>query len=281
MRELNDIQINNMTTMFGIRRVFFGVFAVLISALSVLAQTPTPTATATPVIEQIAERASNDGTANPVVLIIVMGALALAPFALIMLTSFVKISVVLSILRNALGTQQIPPNQVITGLSLILTIFIMSPVVEKMYTEAGDVGNTDAIFAEKSVREIFDAAQRGREPLRGFLERHVNKNDRKLFYDWSRKMAQRNGNDPQAIAPNDFRVVIPAFVTSELTEAFIMGFLLFIPFLIIDLVVANILQAMGMFMLSPTIISLPFKLLLFVLINGWTLLVQALVVGYT
>ena len=238
------------------------------------------TATAIAQQQQPAAKTGNDGTANPVVLVIIMGVLALAPFALIMLTSFVKISVVLSILRNALGTQQIPPNQVITGLSLILTIFVMSPVVEKMYSQAGDVGNTAAIFSEMSVREIFEASKRGREPLREFLVQHAHSDDRKLFYDWSRLLAQRNGNDPDAIQITDFRVVIPSFVTSQLAEAFQVGFLLFIPFLIIDLVVANILQAMGMFMLSPTIISLPFKLLLFVLINGWVLLIKALVLSY-
>ncbi|MER3427737.1 MAG: EscR/YscR/HrcR family type III secretion system export apparatus protein [Pyrinomonas sp.] len=221
------------------------------------------------------------GTANPVVLVIVLGALALAPFALIMMTSFVKISVVLSILRNALGTQQVPPNQVITGISLILTIFIMAPVVEKMYAEAGQIENTDAIFSELSVRTIFEAAKRGREPLRQFLERHAHESDIKMFYDLARRMAIRNGNDPNEINPKDFRVLVPAFVTSELTEAFQIGFLLFLPFLVIDMVVANILQAMGMFMLSPTMISLPFKLLLFVIVNGWEILIRNLVVGYT
>ncbi len=221
------------------------------------------------------------GTANPVVLIIVLGALALAPFALIMMTSFVKISVVLSILRNALGTQQVPPNQVITGISLILTVFIMAPVVEKMYAEAGRIENTDAIFSEMSVRTIFEAAKRGREPLRQFLERHAHESDIKMFYDLARRMAIRNGNDPNEINPKDFRVLVPAFVTSELTEAFQIGFLLFLPFLVIDMVVANILQAMGMFMLSPTMISLPFKLLLFVIVNGWEILIRNLVVGYT
>ena len=221
------------------------------------------------------------GTANPVVLVIVLGALALAPFALIMLTSFVKISVVLSILRNALGTQQVPPNQVITGISLILTIFIMTPVVEKMYAEAGQMGDSEAIFSEMSVKTIFEAAKRGREPLRQFLERHAHERDRKMFYELAQRMAVRNGNDPKEILVTDFRVVIPAFVTSQLTEAFQIGFLLFIPFLVIDMVVSNILQAMGMFMLSPAMISLPFKLLLFVLVDGWVILIRNLVLGYT
>jgi type III secretion protein R len=220
------------------------------------------------------------GTSNPVVLMVVLAFLALAPFALIMLTSFVKISVVLSILRNALGVQQVPPNQVITGISLVLTVFIMAPVVEKMYAEAGQIGDTQAIFSEASVHTILEAAKRAREPLREFLKRHAHDADRKMFYDLARKIAQRNGNNPDEINIEEFRVIIPAFVTSQLTEAFSVGFLLFLPFLIIDMVVSNVLQAMGMFMLSPLTISLPFKLLLFVLVDGWVLLTQQLVLGY-
>lgn len=219
-------------------------------------------------------------TANPVVLIIIIGALALAPFGLIMLTSFVKIAVVLSILRNALGTQQVPPNQVITGISLILTIFIMSPVVEKMYAEAGTIENTEAIFSEVSVKTLFEASKKGKEPLRQFLMRYADEKHRKMFFDLAQQMAQKNGNDPNQITADEFRVIIPAFVTSQLTEAFQIGFILFVPFLVIDMVVANILQAMGMFMLSPTIISLPFKLLLFVMIDGWETLIKYLVLGY-
>ena len=230
--------------------------------------------------QEIAEKQPANETANPVVLIIVIGALALAPFGLIMLTSFVKIAVVLSILRNALGTQQVPPNQVVTGVALILTIFIMAPVVEKMYQEAGNVGDTEAIFSEVSVRTLFEASKSGKEPLRDFLRRHTHEKNQVMFFQLAQKMAQKNGNDPKEITANDFRVIIPAFVTSQLTEAFQIGFFLFIPFLVIDMVVANILQAMGMFMLSPTIISLPFKLLLFVMIDGWVLLVKNLVMGY-
>jgi type III secretion protein R len=261
----------------------FGLFA--LSLLSVapdaLAQQGEAVRAAAQAREAARPPGGGTGSANPVVLVIVLGALALAPFALIMLTSFVKISVVLSILRNALGTQQVPPNQVITGISLILTIFIMSPVVEKMYAEAGQVGDTEAIFSEVSVREIFEASRRGREPLRQFLERHAHEADRKMFFNLAQRMAVRNGNNPNEIVPTEFRVVIPAFVTSQLTEAFQIGFLLFIPFLVIDMVVSNILQAMGMFMLSPAMISLPFKLLLFVLVDGWVILIRNLVLGYT
>src|SRR5215207_3667894 len=262
-----------LRSLWPTRRRRWGAALLSLVALGVLSCVPDALA------QEAAARAATaggGGTANPVVLVIVLGALALAPFALIMLTSFVKISVVLSILRNALGTQQVPPNQVITGISLILTIFIMAPVVEKMYAEAGNVGDSEAIFSEVSVRQIFEAARKGREPLRQFLERHAHESDRKMFYNLAQRMAVRNGNDPTEI-----RVVIPSFVTSQLTEAFQIGFLLFIPFLVIDMVVSNILQAMGMFMLSPAMISLPFKLLLFVLVDGWVILIRNLVLGYT
>jgi type III secretion protein R len=252
-------------------KLLFGAFLVIGSlSLGALAQTA-PVA--------LPNQPMSD-TANPIVLIIVIGALALAPFGLIMLTSFVKIAVVLSILRNALGTQQVPPNQVITGIALILTVFIMAPVVEKMYAEAGMIQNTEAIFSEVSVKTLFEASQRGKEPLRQFLQRYAEERHQVMFFQLAQQMAQRNGNNPDEIKAEDFRVLIPSFVTSQLTEAFQIGFFLFVPFLIIDMVVANILQAMGMFMLSPTIISLPFKLLLFVLINGWELLIKNLVLGY-
>ena len=233
-----------------------------------------------PVFNFAQDAQKSPDTANPVVLIIIVGALALAPFGLIMMTSFVKIAVVLSILRNALGTQQVPPNQVITGIALILTIFIMSPVAEKMYSQAGTIQNTEAIFSEVSVKTLFEASQRGKEPLRDFLKRNTDERYTVLFYNLAQQMAQKNGNDPNAISVEEFRVIVPAFVTGQLTQAFQIGFILFVPFLIIDMVVANILQAMGMFMLSPTIISLPFKLLLFVLIGGWELLIKNLVLGY-
>jgi type III secretion protein R len=258
--------------------LYVGGFLICLSGFStnVLAQTASTTPiSATPKGTPVPD-ALTTGTANPLVLIIIVGALALAPFALIMLTSFVKISVVLSILRNALGTQQIPPNQVITGISLILTVFIMSPVIEKMYQEAG----TEIIFTETSVAKILDVANKGREPLRQFLERYAHERDRVMFLDLARRMAIRNKTNPDEIQPTDFRVLIPSFVTSQLTEAFRIGFLLFIPFLVIDMVVSNILQAMGMFMLSPTTISLPFKLLLFVMVDGWALLLKNLVLGY-
>ncbi len=265
---------------------------------------------------------------NPVVLIIVLGALSLAPFVLIMLTSFVKISVVLSILRNALGTQQVPPNAVITGLAFVLSIFVMAPVAQQMYEAAGSISNTRDIFSEASVKSLYEAAQRGKEPLRQFLSRHAHVKERELFMDLGARMqvASRRPVQPQpavqsaqlvrpavvlaaqaapapaqpdapaAAAPpaqaappqppppridkNDFQVLIPSFVVSQLKEAFQIGFLIFVPFIIIDMVVANVLLAMGMAMLSPSVVSLPFKILLFVLVDGWFLIVRGLVVSY-
>jgi type III secretion protein R len=263
--------------------------------------------------------------ANPVVMVIVLGALALAPFIVIMLTSFVKISVVLSILRNALGTQQVPPNQIITGLSFVLTIFIMVPVVRQMYDTVGAVANSKDIFSEASVKSIFDASKKAKEPLRHFLSKHAQAKDRELFMDLATRLEYSAAEKAQASAPTaqsaastdnsppapaqastlptpaapqaakpaakpnvdvprpdkeDFQVLMPAFVTSQLKEAFEVGFLIFVPFIVVDMVVANILLAMGMQMLSPSVISLPFKLLLFVVVDGWFLIVRGLVLSY-
>ncbi len=156
----------------------------------------------------------------------------------------------------------------------------MAPVAEKMRSEAGTVDDTEAIFSETSVKTLFDASSKAKEPLRTFLRKHAHESNQVMFFRLAQRMAKSNGNDPNEIKLEDFRIAVPAFVTSQLTEAFKIGFFLFIPFLVIDMVVANIFQAMGMFMLSPTIISLPFKLLLFVMIDGWVLLIQNLVLGY-
>ncbi len=286
-------------------------------------------------LPQLAHAQTGGTVANPVVMVIVLGTLALAPFILIMLTSFVKISVVLSILRNALGTQQVPPNQIITGLAFVLTIFIMVPVARQMYEDAGRISETRDIFSEASVKSLFDASKKAKEPLRKFLSQHSHVKDRELFMDMALRLeasslpkkqtsgeksgappAQPSASAPAAAQPGsttapsatvqsstapptpavpaapqvpaanrpdkeDFQVLIPAFVTSQLKEAFEVGFLLFVPFIVVDMVIANILLAMGMSMLSPTVISLPFKLLLFVLVDGWFLIVRGLVLSYT
>jgi type III secretion protein R len=160
----------------------------------------------------------------------------------------------------------------------VLTIFIMLPVGEQVYQASGLAGEqTQRIFSERNVEALIEAAQEGKEPVRTFLQRHCHDRERALFVD----LAQRLANDPtKLVDPRSFQVLIPSFVISELKEAFQIGFIVFIPFLIIDMVVANILLALGMMMLSPTTISLPFKILLFVLVDGWFLIVQGLVLGY-
>jgi type III secretion protein R len=223
----------------------------------------------------------SDSFANrPLVLMVALTALGLAPFVLLMVTSFVKISVVLSIVRSALGTQQIPPTQVITGLAIILTVYIMAPVGQAMFraADAGDVTQEGGLMDAKSVDVLLTAASRAKEPLRDFLLKKVTNKDRTLFYSLALKL--RKPEDRVGIAEKDFLVLVPSFVVSELKEAFQIGFLLFVPFLVIDMVVANILLALGMQMLSPTTISMPFKLLLFVLVDGWYLIAKGLVVGY-
>jgi type III secretion protein R len=222
-----------------------------------------------------------DGFANkPLVLMVVLGALGLAPFVLLMVTSFVKISVVLSIVRSAMGTQQIPPTQVITGLAIILTVYIMAPVGQKMFKAANAEGvvSAEGLVSAKTVDQLLKAGNMAKEPLRDFLKKKVTSKDRALFYSLALKM--RTVEDRKGIEDKDFLVLVPAFVVSELKEAFQIGFLLFVPFIVIDMVVANILLALGMHMLSPTTISMPFKLLLFVLVDGWYLIAKGLVIGY-
>jgi type III secretion protein R len=225
---------------------------------------------------------NTDSFANrPLILIIALAALSLVPFVLMMVTSFVKISVVLSVVRSALGTQQIPPTQVITGLAIILTVYIMAPVGQAMYraSEVDVLAKSGAnLMSSETVGQLLTAADRSKEPLRDFLIKKITAKDRALFYNLARKM--RTGEDRDSVGDRDFMVVVPAFVVSELKEAFQIGFILFVPFIVIDMVVANILLALGMHMLSPTTISMPFKLLLFVLVDGWYLIAKGLVVGY-
>lgn len=221
-------------------------------------------------------------TARPLILVAALGALSLLPFVIIMVTSFVKISVVMSIVRSALGTQQMPPTQVITGLAIILTVYIMAPVGLEIYKASEDIVNQrkpdQSILSASTVDMVWDAADRGQGPVREFLLRHSHLKDRAMFFSMAKRL--RKPEDRSSVGPEDFLVIVPSFVISELKEAFQIGFIIFIPFLVIDLVVANILMALGMQMLSPTTISLPFKLLLFVVIDGWYLISKGLIMGY-
>jgi type III secretion protein R len=218
---------------------------------------------------------------HPLVLILAMAALSLVPFALLMVTSFVRISVVLSILRSAIGTPSVPPTQVLTGLALILTTAVMAPTGERMYAAVSPVLGMAAgaeLASGETIAALQAAVERGKEPLRDFVLKQTARSDRASFYALALKM--RAPAERAAVSDRDFGVIVPAFVTSELRRAFQIGFLLFIPFLVVDMVIANLLLALGMHMLSPTTVSLPFKLLLFVLADGWQLVIRGLLESY-
>lgn len=211
---------------------------------------------------------------DPLSLILVLGLMAMLPLLVVMMTSFTKIAVVLSLVRNAMGVQQIPPNIALYGLAAILTFYIMAPVAQHMY---------DTVKAEpqsiESIQGLETTVLRGVEPLRKFLVDHSRPQQRAFFLDTAKKLWE-----PSMVAnlkDTDFVVLTPAFLVSELTAAFEMGFLLYLPFIVIDLIVSNILLAMGMMMVSPVTISLPLKLFLFVMIDGWSRLIHALVLSYT
>lgn len=207
------------------------------------------------------------GLNTPMEILLFLTLLAILPSILVMVTSFTRIVVVLSFLRQALGTPQVPPTQVVIGLSLFITLFIMSPVIDRIYAEAYMPYTKKEINAE-------DALGRAGVPLKEFMLRQTKEKDLALFLKMSRL------ERPATPMDLPLRVVVPAFAIGELKKAFEIGFLIFLPFLVIDMVVASILLSMGMMMLPPVTISMPFKLLLFVLVDGWDLLIGSLVGGY-
>ncbi len=210
---------------------------------------------------------------DPLNLIFVLGAAALVPFLAVVATSFIKLSVVFLLVRNALGVQQIPPNMALNALAIILSGYIMTPVIVQTY---------DILSAGQYTYTTLDglkaAYEAGREPLASFLNRHAAEREKLFFLEaarslWPPDLAARLG-------PDSVAVVLPAFTVSQLREAFEIGFLLYLPFIAIDLIVSNILLAMGMMMVSPLTISLPFKLFLFVMVDGWSRLILGLVKTY-
>lgn len=202
---------------------------------------------------------------NPVLSIfLIISFLSLLPAVLVMFTSFTRIVIILSFLRHAIGGQQIPPNPVVIGLSIFLTIFVMSPVIETV--------SNDSVrpYLDKRI-SMGEALKKAEGPVKGFMLRQTRQKDVALFLNVAKEAA------PGKPADLPLKIVVPAFAISELRTAFEIGFLLFIPFLIIDMVVASVLLSMGMMMLPPVMISLPFKLLLFVLVDGWNLVVGSVV----
>lgn len=211
--------------------------------------------------------ADEGNRADSLQILFLLTILALVPSILIMMTGFTRIVIVLSLTRNALGLQQTPPNQVLAGLALFLTLFLMSPVLNKIHTDA----YTPYVKGEITQEQAIDDAM---VPMREFMLKQTKKDDINLFLNLSKSEKPNNLDE----IPNE--IVIPAFITSELRRAFIIGFIIYIPFLIIDMVVANVLMSMGMVMLPPVMISLPFKLLLFVLVDGWGLTIKTLIMSF-
>jgi flagellar biosynthetic protein FliP len=199
----------------------------------------------------------------PVQTLLFFTALSFLPAVLLMMTGFTRIVIVLSLLRQALGTQSAPPNQIVIGLSLFLTFFVMGPTIDKVYSEAYLPYTKNAISFEQALLN-------GEDPVRQFMSKQTRQSDLALFV----KLAKLDVKTTVQSAP--MRVLVPAFVISELKSAFQIGFMIFIPFLVIDIVVASVLMSLGMMMLSPVLVALPFKLMLFVLADGWNLLIGSL-----
>ncbi|TMN23589.1 flagellar type III secretion system pore protein FliP [Lentibacillus cibarius] len=200
-------------------------------------------------------------------LLLLLTVLSLAPSILILMTSFTRIVIVLSFVRTSLATQQTPPNQVLIGLALFLTFFIMAPTFQEVYDEG-----LQPLFNEEIT--LDEAYEKASAPMKDFMAEHTRQKDLQLFIDYS------GMDQPESVETIPITTLVPAFAISELKTAFQMGFMIFIPFLIIDMAVASILMSMGMMMLPPVMISLPFKILLFVLVDGWYLITQSLLQGF-
>lgn len=205
--------------------------------------------------------------------------LSLLPFIIMLLTPFMKIVIVLSLLRGALGVQQAPPNQVLNGVAFMLALFIMYPVGLKMYDIGMEVSSQlktpESITSTDASMYVIQIATAVREPMREFLKRNASAKHEALFYRLAYRILPEEYRDK--LTPSDFMIVMPSFITSQLKDAFEIGVLIYIPFFVIDIVTSNILLAMGMMMLSPVTISMPLKLFLLVMLDGWTLLVEGLV----
>ncbi len=241
--------------------------AVFFAALPAAAQTATPAGGGATLPLLVGQGANGTSYSVPVQTLLFFTALSFLPAVLLLMTSFTRIVIVLSLLRQALGTQAAPPNQVVIGLSLFLTFFVMGPTIDKIYSDAWQP------YADNRIA-FQEALQRGESPLRSFMMKQTRQADVMLFA----KLARIDPAVQTADVP--FKVLVPAFVTSELKSAFQIGFLVFLPFLIIDMIVASVLMSLGMMMLSPVLIALPFKLMLFVLADGWNLLLGSLAASF-
>jgi len=242
--------------------------ALLAGAATALAQSPTlPVAPILPAVTTTPGAGGGTTYSLTIQTLAMLTLLSFIPAMMLMMTSFTRIIIVLSLLRQAMGTQTSPPNQVLLGLALFLTFFIMSPVAERVYTDAYLPMSEGRIGMEQ-------AMERASVPVKAFMLKQVREPDLDLFSNLAKIEPVEKAEDLP------MRVLIPAFVTSELKTAFQIGFIVFIPFIIIDMVVASVLMSMGMMMMSPVIVSLPFKIMLFVLVDGWTLMIGSLVQSF-
>ncbi|WP_407695740.1 flagellar type III secretion system pore protein FliP [Sedimentibacter hydroxybenzoicus] len=212
----------------------------------------------------------NGNAAETVEILVMLTVLTLLPSILIMMTAFTRIMIVLSFLKNAMGLQQTPPNQVLIGIAIFLTLFIMSPVINEINTEAYQPYKNEEITQQ----EFYERAS---GPIKVWMLKQTNNDELQMFVDMSNDQEISNA---ESVNDLPLTVIIPSFVTSELKRAFIIGFLLYIPFLIIDLIVSSVLMSMGMMMLPPIMISMPFKILLFVVVDGWSLLFKTLITTF-
>ncbi|WP_232493555.1 type III secretion system export apparatus subunit SctR [Novosphingobium kaempferiae] len=215
----------------------------------------------------------NEFQPNIIGIIIVVSLIGLLPLAVVTMTGFLKISVVLFLLRNAMGVQQSPPNLVLYGIALILTVYVTTPLAGNMYN-ALESRPVDI----ETIDGLRDAAETVREPLQTYLARFAKERERRFFVEATDTVWSEDARED--LRDDDLIVLIPAFVSSELTRAFEIGFLLYIPFLVVDLIVANVLMAMGMSMVTPTLISIPLKIFLFVAVEGWSRLMHGLILSY-
>jgi type III secretion protein R len=225
---------------------------------------------------------AGEAATRPVTLIVALAAFSLVPFVLMTATSYVKISVVLNVLRNALGAQQVPPASVTSAVAVILTLYVMYPTIEECRAKAAPLLESESgeeLLSKESAAKLLETARAVKEPMTAFLGRNASASSVHLFMSLAR--AKMGGSATTAPpSEKDLRILLPSFLITELEEAFFIGFLIFLPFLIIELVISNILLSLGMHMLSPTTISLPFKLLLFVSVSGWEILSRGLIMGY-
>lgn len=249
------------------KRIILKMLLVLLPLLLLTACAGTPQLTAPGVTLTVGENNDPQSVNTGVQLLVLLTVLSLAPSIIIMATSFTRIVIVLSLLRNAIGTPTVPPTQVLVGLALILTFFVMAPTYTKIDQQAIQPYLNGEINQDTAV-------QRGLEPVRDFMFRQTRDKDMELF-------VSLNGQErPQTRDDISMVVLMPAFIISELRTAFTMGFVLFVPFLVMDIVISSVLLSMGMMMLPPSLISLPFKLLLFVMVDGWYLVTQSLVMSF-